>query len=342
MKRLLFFNIALLFLLAGVVWSAPQNTEMQLKSSILNVQSQLGNLEPWQKKVFLEDVLPLYQRFIKDYRPSSSGPGLLVDVDRESIRRFLKYHPNKNNPRAIGVMKVDPACNKCVTSAEEIQKLYQASMERREFVVSWVSPKDLGSSTTLGKELDEKLVAFAETKGVPVVFSVQLRIAPIDNIDTAHADEEHYQVSTFLYVKDLVRTDGHVEIMSSDSFTIPSLRLFADVMTEAGSKLEVKEQSQEAAEIDEILVEVNGLQSIAVFSKVKKLIANKFKEIPSVVVEQRSVSRNKAVFVILSRQPVEFVLSNLRGTYQIDPESKSRASLAFVRAIDRTIEMEIR
>jgi hypothetical protein len=342
MKRLLFFNIALLFLLAGVVWSAPQNTEMQLKSSILNVQSQLGNLEPWQKKVFLDDVLPLYQRFIKDYRPSSNGPGLLVDVDRESIRRFLKYHPNKNNPRAMALMKVDPACNKCVTSAEEIQKSYQASLERRDFVVTWITSKDLGTSVTTGKELDEKLVNFAEAKGVPVVVSVQLRVAPIDNIDTAHADEEHYQVSTFLYVKDLVKTDGHVELMSSDSFRIPSLRLLADVMTEAGSKVEVKEQTQEAAEIDEILLQINGVRSIAEFSKLKKFISNKFKDLPSTVVEQRSVSKNQAVFAILSRQPLEAVLSNLKGVYNIDPESRTRTNLGYVRTVERTIEMEIR
>ncbi len=317
------------------LWAAPQSTELQLKNAILNVQSQLGNIEPWQKKVFMDDVLPLYQRFIRDYRPSNNG--LLVDVDRESIRRYIKYHPAKTDPRAMILLKVDPSCKKCVSSTEEVQAWIKDSMERREFVLSWVTPKDIASVATLGKEVDEKLISYAESKNIPVALSVQMRTAPIDNIDTAHADEEHYQFSTFLYIKDLTRSEGQMDLLSSDSFKLTAQRLLADALTDAGTKQEVKDQMQTGQEVDEILVEVTGIRSVATFSKLKKFMSERFKDVPSTLVEQRSASKTKVVFAISSQQTLDVIVGNLKGVYQMNPQS-----LSYVRSHDRTIEMEMK
>src|SRR4051794_9867340 len=63
----------------------------QLKSAVTASASKLGELEPWQKRIFSEEVVPQYQRFVRDYR-SSGTSGVTAEIDLESLRQYLRFY----------------------------------------------------------------------------------------------------------------------------------------------------------------------------------------------------------------------------------------------------------
>ena len=62
--------------------AAGESVPAQLKAALASSEARLGALEPWQKRIFADEALPQYQRFIRDYRSSASG----VKADAHRIR----------------------------------------------------------------------------------------------------------------------------------------------------------------------------------------------------------------------------------------------------------------
>src|SRR4051812_6455948 len=77
----------------------------KLKDAVRESEPKLGTLEPWQKKIFEDEVVPSYQVFIKDYR--SVGREISADVDVDSIRNYLAYYaPSVSKPKENAALVV--------------------------------------------------------------------------------------------------------------------------------------------------------------------------------------------------------------------------------------------
>ena len=90
--RTLMFLLGLL--VCGIVTSraeaAMSQLEVRLQGKVREYFSQLTDLEPWQRRLFSEEVLPQYQRYIKNYQ---EGAGKLdAEVDLEKIRRSIAFY----------------------------------------------------------------------------------------------------------------------------------------------------------------------------------------------------------------------------------------------------------
>jgi hypothetical protein len=57
---------------------------VKLQAALSDSLRQIGALEPWQQKVFNEEILTQPTRFIRDFR--SQGGGVVVVVDVEGVK----------------------------------------------------------------------------------------------------------------------------------------------------------------------------------------------------------------------------------------------------------------
>src|SRR4051812_29867780 len=65
------------------------DVESQLRQAVEGSAAQLGALELWQKKLFDEEVVAQYPRFIKDYRVV--GDKVEAQVDLDNIKNYLEF-----------------------------------------------------------------------------------------------------------------------------------------------------------------------------------------------------------------------------------------------------------
>jgi len=288
------------------------DVERQLKAAVIDAQKKLGMLESWQIRIFEEEVVPQYRRFIRDYRPM--GTSLNVEVDFENLQNYLKFYAPKVLPhliskdRAKGLLavsgansatqdfrllvflKTDPACAKCTASEPAIRALVKSRVEARGFVPVWVAPEEVGDTKLAGRLLHETLTELSRKKGSPGALVVHWAPVPVDDIDSAHADEKHYFVHSFLNIRDLAKDEGKMDLMDSDSFETSLVRLLTASISELGVKADrtVREQ---AISKEEILIEISGFRDFAHYNRVKTVLTEQLKGVSSL--EERRITRGQ-------------------------------------------------
>jgi hypothetical protein len=300
---------------------------------------QLGPLEPWQKTLFEEEAVPQAQRFIKNFSDSA------VDVDLESLKNYLRFHGptalRKPETRILGVLKIDPLCAKCVQSRDAVKELIEARARRRGLTLQWLGTEDLTNPSLPQRELQDKLVELvqAQAGASQGAISVHLRMAPIDDIDTAHADEKRIQALTFLYVRDpsgheLSKSEGKLEVYDSEALDGVSARLLTDAFTELGARQRKLELEIATTGKTEVEIEVVGIRNYELFTQVQGALTKTLKE--EGVVEPRKISRGKAVFALVTGKSADRIRSQLVGM-RLDT-----SSLAIRGISNQVIQMELK
>ena len=290
------------------------DVERQLKVAVIDAQKKLGMLESWQIKIFEEEVVPQYRRFIRDYRPMGPGTGLNVEVDFENLQNYLKFYAPKVLPhliskdRAKGLLavsgansatqdfrllvflKTDPACAKCTASEPAIRALVKSRVEARGFVPVWVAPEEVGDTKLAGRLLHETLTELSRKKGSPGALVVHWAPVPVDDIDSAHADEKHYFVHSFFNIRDLAKDEGKMDLMDSDSFETSLVRLLTASISELGVKADQTVREQ-AISKEEILIDISGFSDFAHYNRVKTVLTEQLKGVSSL--EERKITRGQ-------------------------------------------------
>ncbi|MGZ3689483.1 MAG: hypothetical protein ACXVBW_14370, partial [Bdellovibrionota bacterium] len=284
----------------------------QLKKAISDSQSKLGTLDPFQTQIFNDEVVPQYQRFIRDYRPTPSG--LSADIDTDSIRRYLLFQATKSlkqkEYRFLVALKMDPNCEKCRESFEGIKRLVNNRIVRRGLQPAWLSPEDVADPKLVGKALDDWLADVAARKNFAGAVAVQWNPAPIDDIDTAHADEKRYIIHAFLDVREISKSGGQLELMENDGFESSTARLLTDAFTDVGTKIELAASQTETGK-QELLVEVGGIRDYGHLSAIKTQLGNLLKDTGTL--EERRISRGKVVFAVATKKSADDVRKQLTG-----------------------------
>ncbi len=303
----------------------------KLKAAVLESQALLGPLEPWQKTIFEEEAVPQYQRFIKDYRSAQAHSGsavsqLNVALDMESLKNYLKFYAPVTLKReekrldALVFLKFEEDCEKCVAASPALRKLVKSRLERRGLRPVWVSIDDLGAPVEAaadaelkGKVLDERVVDLARVRNAAAALVLQWHKAPIDDIDTAHADEKRFVIHSLLLVRakgagksegstlGIARNEGKLELFENDRFETQAARLLTDAFTDMGVEASRLESGKTIGEDDsgedkpELALEIGGIRDFAQIAQINALLKAK---LSASTFEQRRIWRGHVIYAI--------------------------------------------
>jgi hypothetical protein len=304
------------------------------KKALIEVKGRMGELEPWQEKVFQDEALPQYSRFIRDYRSSTGA----VDVDFESLKNYLSFYgpkalPGKGDEPVILIYLLpggDECGEKCAAATPALRKLVAARVARRGLKAAWLSAGEFGSvSSKLAgslkdKALDEKLASLVKTRAAGGGLLLQWDQIPQDP-DDAHGDEKRFTLRAHLEVPGLAyKGDGRMELLENDAFEPAAARLLTDITAELGARAVVAERSSNArgnggavepaagVELDapEVRVTLNDVRDFAALSLTKTELQAKF---PQASVQERTVARGTAELAIVGERSPENVRRGLAG-----------------------------
>jgi hypothetical protein len=285
----------------------------------------LGTLDPAQKKIFDEEVIPQYALFIKDYR--QAGGAVSVQVDVSNIRKYISFSASKNlaagTTQLLLFLKVDPQCAKCTEAQPIVKKMMQSRAERRGFVPVWVSAEEL---------MDSKLSELAERRNASGGLEISLKPAPKDDLDSAHADEERYVASCGFDVRGVADYEDESELYDTDSFELASAKLLTQALTELGAKAEAA--GVNSALKQEMQISVVGFKGFSQYTQLKTQLQAKLKG--SAVVEERKLSKGKTVFALKTNRSLDEIKQMINGLKVDDRVA------AVVGSQGQMIQMEMR
>jgi len=187
--------------------AGAEDTDVQLKRAVNESLTKLGNLDPQQKKIFDEEVVPQYSFFVKDY--SQIGNKVSVQVDIDAIKNYLGFSAAKNIPtgttQLLLYLKVDPHCPKCVEATADVHKMIQARVERRGFVPLWITPEELleNKPTELAEKRNHLLsLQHLLQHQLAVLHPAQAQnaVGKMADLGTSPAHDDHFQAVVMVQV----------------------------------------------------------------------------------------------------------------------------------------------
>jgi hypothetical protein len=273
----------------------------QLKNAVMDAQKQLPPMNLSEKRIFEEEVVPQYPLFIRDYGRDDkrTGQGVNVVVDLAGIKNIIKFAAPAGS-KILLYLDVDTRCSKCTDEAPEIRKIMQTRVERRGFIPIWVTAEELAGS---------KIADLVGSRGASGYLESDILPAPKDDVDTAHADEERFIAKAQFDVRGVAHYDDQAELFDTDSFETETEKLLTHAFTELGAKADLVGVS--AAAKDDILIEVSKIAGFPQYSKLRAQIQARLKGIA--FVDERKISRGKAVFALKTKKSVVEITANLKA-----------------------------
>lgn len=302
--------------------AAPPQTDRGMHGSLSRAVSEsvnrLGSLDPWKRRIFDEEVVPQYSRFIKDYRPGANG--LVIEVDYDAILRYIAFYAPRTlrpaDPKQVRIalyQHAEPGCDRCSAAQDRIRQLMKPRAERRGFQVSWLTNDELPPVEEGAPLAFDKIADAALRKGALGALVIDTRIAPVDAIDTAHADERKYVVEAFWLAKPTGEADlrflGQLEVMENDPIEQAAARLLSDAVSQFGVKAILAEKNEGDAKTQEYELVLNGIKDYSQFAKLKAGIVQALSD--AAWVEERRLKRGQVVLGIRSQRSVDAVRRQL-------------------------------
>jgi len=296
--------------------SAAPDLGNRLQAYFINARKDLGNLEAWQLKLFNEEAVPEYQRFVRGYRlvnttpgaaasGADNGSGISADIDFDSLRNFLRFYAPKSlkreKPSILAVLKPQTKCSKCISGLPEVKMLVASRLERRGFKVIWTAPAEIGDAALTGVDLVTAAKQAAQQKDAVGALVVYWQKS-VDDEDAMHPDERHYTIHSALEIREVTSTQEQLEVTDNGSFERSEGKLLADSFTELGAKMTDLEVSQAEINREETVVDVIGIRSFGQFQALKNAFQASLK---NATIEEQKISRGHAVFAVFSNSPVE-------------------------------------
>lgn len=285
--------------------------EQKLQAFLLDAKKRLGRLEPWQNRIFDDEVLTESRRFIRDYRASQNGVEAQADMD--SIRKYLQFYGPKTLKKEKGTIVVAylPArsCPKCVTSAPVIRTLLRERLENRGLTVIWANPRELSAES---RDPRVAIDALATEKKAVGSLLVEAGPAPVDSIDAAHEEDQLFRIKSTLSIHDPAleaKEQQQLDLLDNGDFERSESKLLTDAFTDLGDQLEQRSAGQSDTQRGEVLVEVSGFGDYNQYSHARDQITQALQGTADV--EEQRVSRGKAVFAVYTDAGLDKVRSSL-------------------------------
>jgi hypothetical protein len=321
------------------------SAQLTLRAAVADAGPKLGLTEPWQKKIFEEEVVPHYSRFIRDYR--STDQGVQADVDLEMIKKYLGFYATRSIRRddlqMVLFLKFEKDCSKCVQSVSEMRQFMVSRAEHRGFKTVWLAPGEVGDESLSGKALEDRVADVAHDRNAAGAMVVQMKKAPVD-IDAAHADEGRFQIQLLTLARGdrELKFASNLEILNSDSFEGAAQRLMTDAMIDFGTRAVLAGDADEDTK-DEVLVIVSGIQGFAHSNRVKAALEAGLADARSV--DTRRIARGQITFAVHSSRKTDELRAQLSkievGGAEGDASARPQR-LAVTPVDDRTIQAEVK
>lgn len=296
--------------LAATTQSAPaqpnasannEGLESKLKAFLAASKKNLGELQPWQSKLFDDEALPQYSRFIRDYRATRDG-GVEAQIDYDSLRQYLGFYGpttlKQPKPSLIVVLAPQIGCDKCVQSTEVVRDIVRVRLKNRGMNPEWTTPSELGSGdpVTLASR-------YAEVKKAAGALVIRWGIIPSDEVDAAHADETQYLVRSNIEIRDFAKHEGSLELLEAGSFDRSVAKLLTDDFTYLGEQavhgvVASGQDTQHEEALIDIRFDSTGAWGYSQYAKLRDSLAAGLQSLGSL--EERSVAHEHAVFVLYS------------------------------------------
>lgn len=303
--------------------------QVKLQKALVDAAGRLPNLEPWQSRILNEEVVPQAQRFVRDYRATANG-NFTVDVDLETLKNYLKFFGpkslKKENPLFVVLVRGEEGCVKCEEAGPALRKIAKERIERRGSVPVFVGTDEVDAKLA-GKALEARIAQLVEEKKASGSLLLHWYKAPLDDVDTAHADELRFVVRSALVVKDVSHHEGQLELFEAGSFEKTALQLLTDFFTDLGTKIErgaVAGTEPDRADSVGFALEVSGFQNFQQYNQLKERILGLSSA--GLLVEERKISRGRAVFALFGEKSVE-ELRKIVGQIEIPQGSEIRMEL---------------
>ena len=288
--------------------AAPKKDVQEiLKAEVSSQKTKIGSLSEWQEKVFDDELVPQYPRFVRDYRPG--GNGVIADIDVPGIKSYLAYGPGdaKGEAAQIQVLLIpEKDCDRCREAFLPLKRLVKNRLERRGFVPNFVEPAAVGDDGQLtGAAINERLAELARKKESAGALLLQWQLAPVDP-DSPHADEKQYQVRVFETARAPKvdwKHEGNIEILENDSIISACEKLLSDAVTDFGARtLAIGEtKGPSSTNAPEFLVSVSGIRGWSHYIGLKSKFQSSLQG--AGWVEERFLSRGRAGFVVRTQKP---------------------------------------
>ena len=305
--RTLMFLLGLL--VCGIVTSraeaAMSQLEVRLQGKVREYFSQLTDLEPWQRRLFSEEVLPQYQRYIKNYQ---EGAGKLdAEVDLEKIRRSIAFYGPSFfgvlDPKVLSWVVAKPGCDKCTGAASNVMQTWKLRTQRRNLAALWMKSADIqvdpeADEDTPEQAWEQRLLDQARKVGAQAVMLIVLTPNP-------DHDGDHLMKLVFRTTaeKKPIRKTANIELMGADSFEDVFGRAVSDVFQDLGApdvKTAVAAASDSAGQ-DGFRVEITGIKQFDQLQKAKRYLQGVAG--PGGICVERKMARGHVLFVIQSVIP---------------------------------------
>lgn len=294
--------------------SGPENDfTPKLQAYFTDKKKTLGELEPWQSKLFDEEAIPEYQRFIRDYHSEKAAKAssplvqeVSAEIDFESLRNFLKFYAPKylkkeksgDLPALLVILKPQLSCAKCTSVLPGIKAMVAARLERRGLRALWATASELTSARSMGNDYQNLARHLAVQKKAMGVLLLSWQEAQADDLESAHADEIHYLIRSFFSMGELISTEASLDVSENGNFERAGGKLLADAFTELGAGIKKTELAQSELGRTEVSVEVLGWRGVEEYRKLKAQIEEALKGIARV--DDFRIARGKAVLLVHS------------------------------------------
>lgn len=285
----------------------PDPVGRKLQAFLVDAKKRLGPLEPWQNRIFDDEVLTEYQRFIRDYRASRAGVEAQADLD--AIRNYLVFYApkslKKENPTLVVAYLPAKSCPKCVASAPAIRRLLQERLSHRGLSLIWEGSREFSARGDPRQAIDGLV---AERKAVGSLL-VEAGPAPVDSIDAAHEEDSLFRLRSTLVIGDVAQERQQLDLLDTGDFVRSESKLLTDAFTDLGDKVQRMEAGQSVVSHAEIQVEVSGFKDYSQYSKARDQITQSLQGLATV--EERRVSRGQVVLAVETDSGLDKVRSSL-------------------------------
>lgn len=310
----------------------PEVLDSQLKNAVVNSASEAGTMDAASKKIFDEEVVPQYALFVRDYKRVGQSVNVVVDLD--GIKNVIRFSAPKSfsqpAPKILLYLAVDTRCDKCMDESATIHKIMEERVVRRGFAPVWVGNGELAGQSMSDLTTPHGAVGYMKVDLIP---------APADDEDAAHADEKRFQSKAVLEVRGITQYQDQAEFYDTDRFETQTQKLLTHAFTELGAKADLASMSGEMT--DDVLIEVSGISDFPQYTRLKTALQARLKG--TALLDERKVSKGKAVFALKTKQTLDQIKVSLKGTSVGDTgESKQAVVVAAVGGKDQLIQMEIR
>jgi hypothetical protein len=310
---MLAFLLTVSLAVSSLSWAAPPHSvnpndtiDIQLRSVLAASKKNLGPLQSWQSKIFDDEAVPQFQRFIKDYKATTSG-GVDAQIDYETLRQYLKFYAplalKQPSPVLVVVLFPQLDCLNCVNATESVRGLVRERLLRRGLTPEWVAPIDLGPGDPV-----DAAVRFAEVKKAAGSLVIRWGVST-DDVDAANEGETRYEIHSNLQIRNFAKHEGKLELLEATSFDHAVGKLMTDAFTDLGSKESLvssaEPEGQREKGLEDALIDVQGAWNYAQYSKLRDALSSGLSSLGAL--DEREVAKGHAVFVLSTSLPIAAV-----------------------------------